>query len=283
MGIPHVSRVAASEDGVAHATRDGDVGRQTHNLVATAKDIADAIVAAKTIRISGRVAFRIVDLNMMLAGSLVAAKVVAAKHCEGCAAIDSNGSAIGVSIGIGDEGVLCTAKDGVDLDSVGNHRDVRLGDFRDNHGVCITRGVGPHHFTHLVRLCHDIHSSAIRNIERSMPSISRHETGAVVGIIAVATAIHIANPDFGGGRTIIISSSIRVITGHTQLDSRAICSQHLACNIVATIHRADAVGVDDDHLGFAAHIGHAASAKHRATNHGRGLVKGRELKRVRLG
>ena len=159
MGIPHVSRIAASEDGVAHAARDDDVGRQTHNLVAAAKDVTNAIVAAKTIRIATRLVFRVVDLDMMFARGLVAAIVVAAKHSEGRAALDGNGSAVGVISGIGDEGVLRASKDGVDLDDVGVHCNVRLGDGRHGKGVIDTCRVFPYHLAHRVRPGHGFHGS----------------------------------------------------------------------------------------------------------------------------
>ena len=90
---------------------------------------------------------------------------------------------------------------------------------------------------------------------------SGFKRNAVVGIIAIATAIDVANPD---GRIcesiIIIISSVGVVLINAYSDGSSIISQNRSGDIIAAIHGMDAVAIDDGHCGRAAHIGHTAAA-----------------------
>ena len=121
MGCIHISGIATCKDGVALATENFHIGCGAIHLVAAAKEVADAEVAA--IACGGRVHNAWVKLgrcpvnhNMVLAMALVAAKVVAAKHGHDGAAVDSDERAIS-AIG-GQEGVFGTTEDGVNLDII---------------------------------------------------------------------------------------------------------------------------------------------------------------------
>ena len=147
IGLCHVGCVAAGEDGVALSAVDDDVRGQARHLVAAAEEVADAEVA--TIARGGRACHTrrevnrsAIDSDIVLASGLVAAIVVATKHSESRTAIDGNGSAVGVSYSVGNESVLGTAKDGVNLHGIVRHRNGGLDDGGDGLGFCIARSVG---------------------------------------------------------------------------------------------------------------------------------------------
>ena len=95
-----------------------------------------------------------------------------------------------------------------------------------------------------------------------------HKRGTVVGIIAVAAAIHRAKlerlSDSGCSDAI---GRIFVSRIDTQNDFRAVGTMHHAGNIVAAKDATDAVAVDDDHFSITPHWGHAAATKDVARNH----------------
>ena len=88
---------------------------------------------------------------------------------------------------------------------------------------------------------------------------------AVVGVVAIATAIHRADPDC------TTSSAIGAVCSVTRIDTQhngcAVITLHRACYVVAAIDGTNAVAIDNDHLSLALHIGHAATAKDGTSNY----------------
>ena len=130
----HVGAVAAAEYGVGLATGDINKNVAARHSVAAAKEVADTEVTAEACGIGVYLAACVVcevgfgsgQYDMLVgARSQRAAKVVAAKDGEDGAAIDAY-RGVGI-VDLGDEGVLGSAKEGVDRDCIVCHRDGSFG------------------------------------------------------------------------------------------------------------------------------------------------------------
>ena len=272
VGSRHAGGIAAGEDGVALASGDAHIGGLAHHLVAAAEKVANAEVAAQLIAVV--IAYRrlgggSVDRDMVLAVGLRAAPVVATEEGVDSAAVDGDGGAVGIGVAVGDEGVLGAAEEGVDLDRVVGRGDGGLDDGGDGQRVVVTRLVGPYHLP-----SYSLYRGAISHV------LVRHcgscERFSIIEVVAVAAAVDIVYPHPGGGVAAIVGRGVGVGIVDTQDDGRAATALHRPGDVVAAIDGADAVAVDDDHLGVACHVGHAAATEDRAINHKLGSLSGGE-------
>ena len=226
VGLSHAGFIAAGKDSVALTSSDDHVRRIAHHLVAAAKYMGYAEIPAQHFAIIIVVVsfgfFYViqplhrcaVDLHMVLAGSLRAAKVVAAEEGIYSATIDGDGGAVGIVGGIGDKGILGTAENRVNLHNVVGYRDGSLDNGGEIQGLRNCPTVGPHSLADSVVPIHDVDSTADSHRLRGVAIRSSLERDAVIDIVAVATAINIVHPHLGRSSTVVISDSIRVAGIH---------------------------------------------------------------------
>ena len=157
IGSIHAGRVATSENGVALAAVNKDFCGGAIYFVTATVEIGYAEVTTNAC-VCGGVGFGAIHLDVMLAIALATANVVAAEDSVNGAAVDGNGVAVIMPITVSQEGILGTAKQGVNLDGiVGCYHDGGLFNLGEIQGIGRGAFVGPYRIADLAVWGHGVH------------------------------------------------------------------------------------------------------------------------------
>ena len=217
------------------------------------------------------VGFGTVDHDVLLAVvSQRTAEVVASVNREDCTTVDGDGHVFRTAFT--QDGVFGTAKERVDHDIVVVDGDGGPGNRRTDQVDGSAGVVGPNRVANGMFRCHGHHAGVIGDIVGAVVG-SGLERGAVVGIIAVAAAVHRTDLDGGVGGAI---GSVSVTSVNAQGGGGTVGSFHCSSDIVAAEHGADGVAVDDDHVGLAVDVGHTTAAEDGTIHQQTGFLAGAE-------